>query len=229
VGAQQRKNTADKTRQQPGPDRELAEVSNEAAGREPTRDEHAQFKYSAMVRGLAQKTGLSVEAAYWLSIALNFIFLGLVLRLIVKKGIPTIFPPFPAIAKDRTSTIQKGLEEARRASEDAQRRLNDIENRLSHLDSEIAGIRSNAESQAAEEEVRLRAAVEEERQKILRSAEQEISSAAGNARRELTAYAAELSIGLAEKRIKLDAATDAEILRDFVEQLSSDGNERRRS
>jgi F-type H+-transporting ATPase subunit b len=207
---------ADQVEQQPSPEQELAERSNEAAGREEEHDEHARFKYSPTVQFLARKTGMSPAAAYWVSVLLNFAVVAGIIAIFMKKKMPGAF-------RNRTSVIQKSLEEARRASEDANRRLSDIESRLSRIDSEIVGIQANTELQAKEEEARLRAAVEEERLKILQSAEQGITSAVNNARRELKAYAAELSVSLAEKRIKVDAATDAEIVRDFVEQLGTDG------
>ena len=210
--------------QQKRPDiaQQLAETSNEAAGRGEEHDEHAQYKYSASVRYLAAKTGMSVEAAYWTSLLLNFAIIFGAIGFLVRKKAPGLF-------RDRTSAIQKGMEEARRASEDAQRRLSEIEGRLARLDSEIAGIESNAEAQARDEEARLRAAVEQERKNIVRSAEQEIARAASNARRELKIYTTELAVGLAEKKIKVDAATDAEILREFVDQLEADGGSRRNS
>jgi F-type H+-transporting ATPase subunit b len=159
---------------------------------------------------------MSPAAAYWVSVLLNFAVVAGIIAVFMKKKMPGAF-------RNRTSAIQKSLEEARRASEDANRRLSDIESRLARIDTEIAGIQANTERQAKEEEARLRAAVEEERVKILQSAEQGITSAVNNARRELKAYTAELSVSLAEKRINVDAATDAEIVRDFVEQLGTDG------
>jgi F-type H+-transporting ATPase subunit b len=199
----------------------LEEGLNEAAPHEE-HDEHAKYKYSGAVRYLAAKTGMSVLAAYWTSVVLNFLIVAGAIGFLVRKKAPGMF-------RDRTSAIQKGIEEARRASEDAHRRLADIEGRLARLDSEIAGIEANAETQAKEEEARLRAAVEEERKNIVRSAEQEITRTAGNARRDLKIYTTELAIGLAEKKIKVDAATDAEILREFVDQLESNGTSRRNS
>jgi F-type H+-transporting ATPase subunit b len=200
----------------PDTEHQLAELSNEAAAHDEEHDEHAKFKYSAVVRALAAKTGMSVEAAYWTSVLLNFVIVAGALGFLVRKIAPGMF-------RDRTSAIQRGIEEARRASEDAQRRLNDIEGRLARLDSDIAAIESNAEAQAKDEEARLRTAVEDERKNIVRSAEQEITRAASNARRELKIYTTELAIGLAEKKIRVDAATDAEILREFAEQLEANG------
>ena len=44
--------------------------------------------------------------------------------------------------------------------------------------------------------------------------------AAKAARRDLTAYAADLAIGLAKKQIHVDAGTDASLVRNFVDKLT---------
>jgi F0F1-type ATP synthase membrane subunit b/b' len=67
--------------------------------------------------------------------------------------------------------------------------------------------------------VRIRAAAEEDARKILESAQQEIASAIKTARRELTAYAADLAIGLAKRQIHIDAATDQALVQNFAGQL----------
>ena len=51
--------------------------------------------------------------------------------------------------------------------------------------------------------------------------EQEIAAAAKLARRELTAYAANLAVSLAAKQIKVDTATDQALVRSFAQELSA--------
>jgi F-type H+-transporting ATPase subunit b len=130
----------------------------------------------------------------------------------------------PGYFKGRTSTIQKGIEEARKMSEDARRRLAEVEGRLSRLDTEIAGMRREADENAKAEEQRLLAAGEEERRRIVASAEQEIEMAANTARRELKAYVAELAVQLAEKKIRVSNDTDQALVRAFTAQMGKDGN-----
>jgi len=48
-----------------------------------------------------------------------------------------------------------------------------------------------------------------------------IAAAAKAARRELTAYAADLAVALAQKQIRVDAATDQALVREFAGQLAS--------
>ncbi len=188
---------------------ELAKESREAAG----EDEQAQFKHSASVQMVAKLTGLSLDNAYWLCVVLNFAIVAGAVVYFSKKNLPGMF-------RNRTASIQKAMQEARKASEDANRRLAEIETRLSRLDAEIAAMRATAEKEAAAEEARIKAAAEEDARKIVESAEQEIAAAAKLARRELTAYAANLAVSLAAKQIKVDAATDQALVRDFARELS---------
>jgi len=195
-------------------DAQLAQQSNEAAGKKAEgEDDEAQFKHSPSVQYLAKKTGMSLEHAYWLGVMVNFAIVAGIILWLSGKHLPILF-------RNRTASIQKAMEEARRASEDANRRLAEIESRLSKLDREIAGMMANAEKEAAAEEARIKAAAEEDAQRIIESAEQEISAAAKSAKRELTAYAADLAVSLAKKQIHVDDPTDQALVRDFAQQLT---------
>jgi F-type H+-transporting ATPase subunit b len=192
--------------------RQLAHESNEAAGEE--KDETAAFKQSAPVRWIAEKTGLTLQHAYWLCVILNFAVIGIVLLQVGWKHLPGAF-------RNRSASIQRSMQEAQKASEEARRKLAEIESRLMKLDVEIGRMRDSAEAEAAAEEVRIKAAAEEDARKIIESAEQEIAAAAKAARRELTAYAADLAVGLAKKQIHVDAATDESLVNNFAGQLTS--------
>jgi F-type H+-transporting ATPase subunit b len=192
---------------------ELAKESREAAG----EDDQSQFKHSASVQLVARLTGLSLEHAYWLCVLLNFGVVAGAIFYFSKKNLPGVF-------RNRTTAIQKAMQEARRASEEANRRLAEIEARLSRLDSEIAGMRAAADKEAVAEEQRIKAAAEEDARRIVESAEQEIAAAAKSARRDLTAYAANLAVSLAARQIKVDPATDQALVRGFAQELSADGS-----
>lgn len=197
---------------QPEPKEQNPEAPNKAEG--GAADE---VKNSSAVHGLARLTGLDNEKAYWLSVALNFGLVVLIIAWLAKKNVPGIF-------KSRSESIQKGMEEARRAGEEAKRRLTEVESRLSKLDAEIGQMRREGEENARAEEERIQAEVEEERSRIVSAAEQEIAAASGSARRELKAYAAELAVDLARKKIKVERDTDQMLVRDFTSQLRKDGN-----
>jgi F-type H+-transporting ATPase subunit b len=209
--------------------RELAHRANEAAGREvhgegsqegEADEGHAEFKHSPSVKWFASHTGLSVSAAYWVLVGLNFAIIAVFVIWALKKNLPSAF-------RARTANIRKNLDEARRASEDANRRLSDIEGRLSRLDAEIAEMKKNAETETAAEEERIKVAAEQERRNIVASAEQDIEAAVKSARRELKVYTASLAVSLAEKKIIVDSRTDEALVGRFVRELGSAGKDGR--
>ncbi|HXZ81761.1 MAG TPA: ATP synthase F0 subunit B [Terriglobales bacterium] len=193
---------------------ELSEASREAAGEE---EGNAQFKHSATVRLVGKLLGLSPEGAYWVAVLSNFAVIIAVVVYFWRKKLAAAF-------RARNEAIRKGIEEARRASEDANRRLSEVESRLASLGGEIDQMKAAAEKDAAAEEERLREAAQEDKRKIVTAAEQEIEAASKAARRQLKAYAAELAVALAEKKIQVDPATDRTLVSNFVRELG--GNNR---
>ena len=193
--------------------------SEKAEGREKVKEgeEADAIRHSPSVKWIARHTGLTVDQAYWLCLGLNFAVIFFFMARLLGKMLPGYF-------RGRTSTIQKGIEEARKMSEDARGRLADVEGRLSRLDADIAGMQREADENAKAEERRLLAAGEEERRRIVASAEQEIEMAANTARRELKAHAAELAVQLAEKKIRVSQDTDEALVRAFTTQMGKDGN-----
>ena len=180
---------------------------------DPT-DEKGIFKRSPSVRIIARALGVSVETASLLSVLFNFAIIAGIAIWLGRKYLPGMF-------RDRTAAIQRAIQEAQKAGEEARRRLADIESRLMKLDVEIGMMRDAAEKEGAAEEARIKAASEEEARKIVESAAQEIAAAAKSARRDLTAYAADLAVGLAKKQIHVDAPTDEALVHDFSAQLTS--------
>jgi F-type H+-transporting ATPase subunit b len=195
-----------------GPGRQLVHESREAAGEE--KDEMEEFKHSASVQMISRITGLNLQQSYWACFVFNFIVIAALTVWAGRKFLPGIF-------RDRTAAIQKAMQEAQKASEEARRRLADIESRLQKLDVEIGMMRDATEKEGEAEEARIKAAAEEDAQKIVAMAEQEIIAAAKAARRQLTAHAAELAVGLAQKQIHVDPATDQALVRNFAGQLGS--------
>ena len=179
-------------------------------------EENAEFKYSSMVQKLGRAVGLDVHGMYWLSIAVNFLILGVFFWMLLRSKLPQMF-------RERTNAIQKALKEAQAASAEASRRLGEIEARLSKLDSEVSEIKTGAEREAAAEEERVRAAAEDDKRKVVDAAEAEIAAIARSARHELKSFAASLAVDIASKKIKVDDSTDQALVRQFVGHLGKDG------
>jgi F-type H+-transporting ATPase subunit b len=204
-----------KAPEHPGIGRQLAHETRKAAGEE--EDETAEFKNSPAVVFIARVTGLSLPNAYLFCVLLNFAVIAVAILWAGRKYLP-------GVLNARTAAIQKAMQEAQKASEDARRRLAGIESRLMKLDVEIGMMRDAAEKEAAAEEARIQAAAQEDARKLVEAAQQEIASAAKTARRELTAYAADLAVGLAQKQIRVDAATDQALVRNFAGELGASKN-----
>ena len=179
---------------------------------EKKRTRRRSLSSLASVRLIAKWTGMSLQHAYWLSVLSNFVVIAVVIFWAGRKYLPGMFSA-------RTAAIQKAMQEAQKASEEARRRLAEIESRLMKLDVEIGMMRDAAEKEAGAEEARIQAAAQEDARKMVETAQQEIAAAAKAARRELTAYAADLAVGLAQKQIHVDAATDQALVRNFAGEL----------
>jgi F-type H+-transporting ATPase subunit b len=211
---------ADDSARQPGLAQRLARETREAAGEDKEdKDDKAQFRQSASVHFIAKKLGISTESASLLAFLFNFTVIAGILLWAAGRHLPAAF-------RARTAAIQKAMQEAQKASEEAQRKLAEIESRLKKLDVEIGMMRDNAEKDAAAEEARITAAAQEDARKMVEAAQQEIAAAAKTARRALTAYAADLAVGLAQKQIRVDANTDRALVRNFAGQLGATGSDR---
>jgi len=195
---------------------ELAHETREEVGEEKVKekDETVQFRESPSVKFVARHTGLSVSKAALFSTLLNFGILAALIVWGLVKFLPRAF-------RSRTAAIQQSLLEAQKVSEEARRRLAQIESRLAKLDTEIAGMQEAAEKEFAAEEARIKEATEEDARKIIESAEQEIAASVKNARRNLTSYAADLAVALAQKQIRVDPATDQALVRTFAADLGA--------
>jgi len=207
--------TQDQATQVPAPAATPQSAEREAKAEETSPTE--AFKHSSMVKKLAHWTHLSEDEVYWISLVLNFAVIIAILWFALRKVVAATF-------RGRTEALQKNLAESRKAADEAGQRLTQIEERLSRLHAEIEQMRSEAETIAASEEQRVMAAAEEERRRIVESAEQEIARAAGNARRELKVYAAELAVRLAEQKIRISESADEMLVRRFASRLGKDGN-----
>lgn len=189
--------------------------SASVAANKGEEDQSEALKHSDMVKKLGGMMGMSTESAATLFEVANFAVLALAIGWFLVKALPKTF-------RDRTSSIQKELVDARTATEEASARLNSVEERLSKLDGQIAEMKVQAEKDAIVEEQRMRAAVADEKVRILAAADQEIASASLVAQRTLQKYAAELAIEQAAKKLVVSAETDRLLVQNFARRLVGD-------
>jgi len=180
-------------------------------------NENDEFLHSAAVQKLGAMIGLNAEQAATVFTVANFVVLAALIGWFLAKTLPKTF-------RNRNTAIQKGLVDARTATEEASARLNSVEERLSKLDDQIAAMRAQAEKDSAHDEQRIRASVEEDKKKILATAEQEIAAATALAHRQLQQYAAELAIDQAAHKLVVTAETDRLLVQSFARRLMGDNS-----
>jgi F-type H+-transporting ATPase subunit b len=152
----------------------------------------------------------------WLEIGkvLNLFLVAAVLVWALRKPLSNFFA-------SRSQTIRDQLAEAQKARLEAEAKLAEIGARMSRLDDEIHEIKLTAEREAKEEYQRLLTVAEQDAEKIVERSRQEINGITRAAQQELKIHAAELSVQMAEEKIRGEI-TDADrgrIFSRFVTKL----------
>lgn len=172
-------------------------------------------KPSTSVMRLGGMVGMRPEASVLAFQWLNFLVLAAVVVYGLAKALPKAF-------RSRGENIQKNIVEARMATEEARARLTAVEARLGALDGEIAALRAENDRSAAEEEQRMHAQVEEEKARILLSAEQEIAAASAAAQRSLREYAAGIAVDRAAAQLQITPDDDRILIEQFAGKLHAE-------
>ena len=125
----------------------------------------------------------------------NLLVVAGVLVWVARKPLSTFFA-------NRSQAIRDELAEAQKGRVEAEAKLAEIESRMSRLDDELKEIARASEKEGQDEYQRLLAAAEQDAQKIVERTKQEIDGMTRAAQLELKQHAAELSVHLAEERIR---------------------------
>jgi F-type H+-transporting ATPase subunit b len=190
------------------------------AEKKSEEEETNAYRHSATVQWFAKTFHLDVEVAAQLFEWINFTVI------ILAVGIPLI-KVLPKVLRKRTETLSHELQAAQAATESANARLSAVEEKLSGLDAEISAIRKQVEEDMREDEVRIKASIEEESARIVTAAEHEIGVAAMQAQRGLKQYAADLAIDRAMGQLTLNADTDRALIAEFARDSRSGGKTRK--
>jgi F-type H+-transporting ATPase subunit b len=170
------------------------------------------YRHSTSVRLLGRWLHLDQEASARLFEYLNFAILAGAILFAMFKYLPKTF-------RANREDIQHRLVDARTATEQANERLAAIEQRLSRLDEEIAAIAKQAEKDSVEDEARIKASIETERQRIVEAVSRDIAAASSAAQRDLKRFAAGLAVDRAAQRIALTEDDDRALVREFSSSL----------
>jgi F-type H+-transporting ATPase subunit b len=210
VAQQPAAQSAPPAQQQPdqGLDRRGLPVQPGHIKKEEAEDENV-YRHAALVESLSKMFHLDIETTARLFEWINFAIIALAIIIPLFKFLPKVF-------RKRSQTLSQNLEVARKTTADANQRLSAVEAQLSKLDEEIAKIRAQVEQESQQDEQRIKATIEEERARIVASAEQEISVAAAQVRRGLRHFAADLAVERAAQQLVLTPDTDRALIAEFV-------------
>jgi len=179
-------------------------------------NETDKFRHTALITASAKALHLSVETMARTFELINFAIIVLAIGIPLSRLVPKII-------RKRSQTLSQHIVSARKATEDANARLSAVESKLSNLDADIAKFRAEVEQDSVQDEVRIKATLEEESARIVVQAEQEINVAAAQARRGLRNFAADLAIEQAAKQLNLSVETDRALIAEFVGDVAKEG------
>jgi F-type H+-transporting ATPase subunit b len=123
--------------------------------------------------------------------------------------------------KARRESIKQELARAQQERDAALAKLKEVEERLGLLDTEVANIKEQSVREAAEERERIARSTESEITRLSEQATREIESAGKAAKKELRRYTAEQSVRLAEEivRREMKPEDDARLIANNIEEL----------
>jgi len=147
---------------------------------------------------------------------INFVILVGGLGYVLRK-------PLAEFCSSRSASLQKSLDEGRKALEASQSQLKAVEEKLRGLEAEIAEFKAAATREMEAERERLQKSSAEEAARILESARAQMDTALRGAKVDLKKYTAEKSVTLAEQliRTRLDDSGRRRLVTQFVATLES--------
>ncbi len=172
------------------------------------------YTHSPVVQAVARKLGLPVnQASRYFEDFNSGILLAALLYGVLKY--------VPGKLRSRRDAIAHDLQRARQATADAEARLKRVEARFDSLGGEVETLRAQAAENSRREEVRIHASLEEERQRIIHSAEQEIAAAQAAAERGLKRFASDLAVDRAAERVQVTPESDQALIEEFLAGLGA--------
>jgi len=199
------------------PAAQTADAKPESGQSEEEQQNNAFRLEGPLVKWTARTTGAPVTVVARGFEIINFLII------VLGIGVP-LFRFLPKFLRNRAQKVRSDIESARKVTEDANARLAAVEAKLSKLDEEIQKFRGEVEAESLQDEARIKASLEDEKTRLVESAEQEIGQAAAQARRGLRNFAAGLAIDQAAKKLVLTPETDRALIAEFVGDVVRNGS-----
>jgi F-type H+-transporting ATPase subunit b len=136
--------------------------------------------------------------------------------------------PISEYIAGRVSKVREDLVTAAQTRETASRQLAEIDAKLKELPAELEALKVRGAEEIAAERVRIEAAAEEERRRLLEHTRREIDMRLRIAQRELVEHAADLAVQVAGARIKQTITPDdqARLVDRYAAQIAGAGTPR---
>jgi F-type H+-transporting ATPase subunit b len=130
--------------------------------------------------------------------------------------------PFKTMLINRHELVKKALEQASQAKAQAEEKKREYDERLKGLDTEINKILSEFEERGNQEKKRLEALGRSAAERIRKDAVATIAAEKARAEKELRLAAAQISVDLAEQKVKsvMDQDDEKRIKNEFLRELS---------
>jgi len=194
-------------------------VGTAALDERPSQEEQNEVFLTGgpIVKWTARNLNIGVETASTIYQIANFLIIVLLVGIPLGRVLPKIF-------RKRSQTLGHNLQTARRATEEANARLRAVEEKLAGLDDDIKKLQAQVEQESLEDEKRVKASLAEESARIVESAEQELSVAVAQARRNLRHLAADLAVEQAAKRMTLSPDADRALISEFIGNVGRNGS-----
>ncbi len=125
----------------------------------------------------------------------------------------------------RSQDIRQGMADAEKVTADSQARVAEVNARIANLQTEIQSMRVDILQEQAQEHERIQRETTSEMQRIQTHVEYEIEAAGKAARVELRRHTAQLSLELAERKLRARMSPQVQdaLTRSFVEDLRHTG------
>ncbi|MGQ9800077.1 MAG: F0F1 ATP synthase subunit B family protein [Candidatus Saccharicenans sp.] len=165
---------------------------------------------------LAEESQGHFDLATFLGQVLNFVVLFGGLAFLLRK-------PLNDYLKGKAEQVAANLRQSEALKVESLQKLKQSQARLDNLEAEIGALREEAEKEASREKQMIRQEAEKEAQRLKRLAQEEIDALFRASLRELKAYAIDLSVALAEKRIreKLTPELHRKLIQQAIDRLRS--------
>ncbi len=145
---------------------------------------------------------------------INFVLLAGGLAFVLRKPLSQFF-------LQRSASIQKSLEEGRKALEKSQAQLRAVEEKLRHFEEAMGEFRAAALREMEEEHARIRRTAAQEAEKMMESIRAQMEVAGKQSRLHLRLFTAQMAVELAEKMLvaRLDEPARKQLVREFMTKV----------